>query len=57
MPPRAFEQRNPLSTETQRSSEAHTEEHSSGGVAGTVIGLYTVVGGIICLGLLIWFGL
>jgi len=46
-----------LSTEAKSRSEARDQENTPGGLAGTIIGMTTVFGGIICLGLLIWFGL
>lgn len=46
-----------MGTKTNDKSAAPEQEDGRGGLAGNLIGIWTVGGGIICFALLIWFGL
>lgn len=46
-----------MSTEAKRHSEADAQGQGGGNMAGTVVGLVTVFGGLICFALLIVFGM
>lgn len=46
-----------MSTEAKRRSAADVQRQNGSNLAGTVIGLVTVFGGLICFALLIVFGM
>ncbi|WP_181036149.1 MULTISPECIES: hypothetical protein [unclassified Arthrobacter] len=46
-----------MSTEAKNKSASHEQDEDHGSRSGSIVGIYTVGGGIILFALLIWFGL